>query len=169
MKNRQHNQQGFGWLIQTHMTAYPFLELKFKGGAYILELVLKDWISSVVCVNPIFRSCWMRDIETGSAPCCDKTNVKRGQWSPEEDAILKHFVEKHGTRGKWIILPHKASILSQQMWIEDHGPLKKMLYSKFLWRSMELEAIGLLFLTKPIYYCIPNFKTFIILCPEWTF
>ncbi|KAH9300373.1 hypothetical protein KI387_011956 [Taxus chinensis] len=46
----------------------------------------------------------------GRAPCCDKANVKRGPWSPEEDAILKHFVEKHGTGGNWIALPHKAGL-----------------------------------------------------------
>ncbi|GLJ29710.1 hypothetical protein SUGI_0586050 [Cryptomeria japonica] len=46
----------------------------------------------------------------GRAPCCDKANVKRGPWSPEEDAILKHFVEKHGTGGNWIALPQKAGL-----------------------------------------------------------
>lgn len=46
----------------------------------------------------------------GRAPCCDKANVKRGPWSPEEDAILKIFVEKHGTGGNWIALPRKAGL-----------------------------------------------------------
>ncbi|EXB24691.1 Transcription factor RAX1 [Morus notabilis] len=35
----------------------------------------------------------------GRAPCCDKTKVKRGPWSPEEDATLKNYLEKHGTGG----------------------------------------------------------------------
>ena len=44
----------------------------------------------------------------GRAPCCDKANVKRGPWSPEEDATLKSYVESHGTGGNWIALPTKA-------------------------------------------------------------
>ncbi|XP_074316891.1 uncharacterized protein LOC141653102 [Silene latifolia] len=46
----------------------------------------------------------------GRAPCCDKANVKRGPWSPEEDAKLKDYIEKHGTGGNWIALPHKAGL-----------------------------------------------------------
>ncbi|KAK4719857.1 hypothetical protein R3W88_018195 [Solanum pinnatisectum] len=46
----------------------------------------------------------------GRAPCCDKNNVKRGPWSPEEDAKLKEFIEKYGTGGNWIALPQKAGL-----------------------------------------------------------
>ncbi|KAL1209904.1 Transcription factor RAX2 [Cardamine amara subsp. amara] len=46
----------------------------------------------------------------GRAPCCDKANVKRGPWSPEEDAKLKDYIEKQGTGGNWISLPHKAGL-----------------------------------------------------------
>ncbi|GAV62172.1 Myb_DNA-binding domain-containing protein [Cephalotus follicularis] len=46
----------------------------------------------------------------GRAPCCDKANVKRGPWSPEEDTILKNHLEKHGTGGNWIALPRKAGL-----------------------------------------------------------
>ncbi|PHU22195.1 Transcription factor MYB3 [Capsicum chinense] len=46
----------------------------------------------------------------GRTPCCDKTKVKRGQWSPEEDEILKNYMLKHGTAGSWITLPHKAGL-----------------------------------------------------------
>jgi myb proto-oncogene protein len=34
--------------------------------------------------------------------------VKRGPWSPEEDAKLKEYMAKHGTGGNWIALPQKA-------------------------------------------------------------
>jgi len=44
----------------------------------------------------------------GRAPCCDKANVKRGPWSPEEDETLKNYLKKHGTGGNWITLPQKA-------------------------------------------------------------
>ncbi|WOK97925.1 transcription factor RAX2 [Canna indica] len=46
----------------------------------------------------------------GRAPCCDKANVKRGPWSPDEDAALKTYIQKHGTGGNWITLPHKAGL-----------------------------------------------------------
>ncbi|KAI9122209.1 hypothetical protein K1719_006898 [Acacia pycnantha] len=46
----------------------------------------------------------------GRAPCCDKANVKKGPWSPEEDAKLKEYMEKHGTGGNWIALPQKAGL-----------------------------------------------------------
>ncbi|XP_010530396.1 PREDICTED: transcription factor RAX3-like [Tarenaya hassleriana] len=46
----------------------------------------------------------------GRAPCCDKANVKKGPWSPEEDAKLKSHIETHGTGGNWIALPHKIGL-----------------------------------------------------------
>lgn len=46
----------------------------------------------------------------GRAPCCDKANVKRGPWSPDEDAMLRSYVERHGTGGNWIALPQKAGL-----------------------------------------------------------
>ncbi|KAF5726177.1 putative Myb domain protein 84 [Tripterygium wilfordii] len=46
----------------------------------------------------------------GRAPCCDKANVKRGPWSPDEDATLKRYVETHGTVGNWIALPQRAGL-----------------------------------------------------------
>ncbi|XP_058740318.1 transcription factor RAX2-like [Vicia villosa] len=46
----------------------------------------------------------------GRAPCCDKASVKKGPWSPEEDAILKDYIEKNGTGGNWISLPKKAGL-----------------------------------------------------------
>ncbi|CAI0394025.1 unnamed protein product [Linum tenue] len=33
----------------------------------------------------------------GRAPCCDKANVKKGPWSPEEDAKLKSYIDQYGT------------------------------------------------------------------------
>ncbi|URD86286.1 Myb-like DNA-binding domain [Musa troglodytarum] len=53
---------------------------------------------------------WERTGEMGRAPCCDKAKVKRGPWSPEEDAALKSYIQCHGTGGNWIALPHKAGL-----------------------------------------------------------
>ncbi|CAL5400177.1 unnamed protein product [Camellia sinensis] len=47
----------------------------------------------------------------GRAPCCDKTKVKRGTWSPEEDITLKNYIEKFGTVSNWISLPQKAGLM----------------------------------------------------------
>ncbi|KAK3134893.1 hypothetical protein QOZ80_5BG0412080 [Eleusine coracana subsp. coracana] len=46
----------------------------------------------------------------GRAPCCDKTSVKRGPWSPEEDEKLRSYVQLHGIGGNWIALPQKAGL-----------------------------------------------------------
>ncbi|PKA63360.1 Transcription factor RAX3 [Apostasia shenzhenica] len=46
----------------------------------------------------------------GRAPCCDKANVKKGPWSPEEDAALRSFIHNHGIGGNWISLPKKAGL-----------------------------------------------------------
>ncbi|KAL0904026.1 hypothetical protein M5K25_026096 [Dendrobium thyrsiflorum] len=46
----------------------------------------------------------------GRAPCCDKANVKRGPWSPEEDAALRSYIHNHGFGGNWIALPQKAGL-----------------------------------------------------------
>lgn len=48
----------------------------------------------------------------GRAPCCDRATVKRGPWSPDEDEILRGYIERNGTGGNWIALPQKAGINS---------------------------------------------------------
>ncbi|KAK4791733.1 hypothetical protein SAY86_032146 [Trapa natans] len=46
----------------------------------------------------------------GRAPCCDKANVKKGPWSPDEDTKLKDYIEKYGIGGNWIALPQKIGL-----------------------------------------------------------
>lgn len=53
----------------------------------------------------------------GRAPCCDKANVKKGPWSPEEDAKLKDYIENSGTGGNWIALPQKIGIYSNLLFL----------------------------------------------------
>ncbi|KAJ7546287.1 hypothetical protein O6H91_08G033700 [Diphasiastrum complanatum] len=45
----------------------------------------------------------------GRAPCCEKESVKRGPWTPEEDAKLLACISQHGT-GSWRTLPKKAGL-----------------------------------------------------------
>ncbi|XP_062213470.1 myb-related protein Zm38-like [Phragmites australis] len=42
-------------------------------------------------------------------PCCDKANVKKGPWTPEEDAKLLAFTSTHGT-GNWTTVPQRAGL-----------------------------------------------------------
>ncbi|KAK4746581.1 hypothetical protein SAY87_025618 [Trapa incisa] len=61
----------------------------------------------------------------GRAPCCDKANVKKGPWAPDEDAKLKSYIEKHGTGGNWIALPRKVgriAVDSEATWRHDDPP-----------------------------------------------
>ncbi|KAK1354841.1 Transcription factor WER-like [Heracleum sosnowskyi] len=46
----------------------------------------------------------------GRAPCCDKSKVKKGAWSPEEDFTLKNYLQTHGSASNWITLPLKAGL-----------------------------------------------------------
>ncbi|GMN42410.1 hypothetical protein TIFTF001_011612 [Ficus carica] len=45
----------------------------------------------------------------GRPPCCDKSNVKRGLWTAEEDAKILAHVSKHGV-GNWTSVPMKAGL-----------------------------------------------------------
>lgn len=45
----------------------------------------------------------------GRAPCCDKTAVKKGPWSKEEDQILINYINKYG-HGNWRQIPKNAGI-----------------------------------------------------------
>ncbi|PWA99792.1 myb domain protein 58 [Artemisia annua] len=46
----------------------------------------------------------------GRLPCCDKSKVKRGPWSPSEDIKLVAFIQKHG-HPNWRKLPKQAGLL----------------------------------------------------------
>ncbi|XP_031503999.1 transcription factor MYB35-like [Nymphaea colorata] len=45
----------------------------------------------------------------GRPPCCDKSNVKRGLWTAEEDAKILAYVSRHGT-GNWTSVPKRAGL-----------------------------------------------------------
>ncbi|KAL3833196.1 hypothetical protein ACJIZ3_007932 [Penstemon smallii] len=45
----------------------------------------------------------------GRPPCCDKSNVKRGPWTDEEDAKILAYVASHGI-GNWTLVPQKAGL-----------------------------------------------------------
>ncbi|CAL0309687.1 unnamed protein product [Lupinus luteus] len=45
----------------------------------------------------------------GRIPCCEKENVKRGQWTPEEDNKLSSYIAHHGTRN-WRLIPKNAGL-----------------------------------------------------------
>lgn len=43
----------------------------------------------------------------GKTPCCDREAVKRGVWSPDEDAKLVQYIKENG-HGNWRDLPKQA-------------------------------------------------------------
>ncbi|KAM7279715.1 hypothetical protein ACFE04_006849 [Oxalis oulophora] len=45
----------------------------------------------------------------GRPPCCDKSNVKKGLWTPEEDAKILAYVSTHGI-GNWTLVPKIAGL-----------------------------------------------------------
>lgn len=47
--------------------------------------------------------------EMGRPPCCDKSNVKKGLWTEEEDAKILAYVAIHGV-GNWSLIPKKAGL-----------------------------------------------------------
>ncbi|KAE9591159.1 putative transcription factor MYB-HB-like family [Lupinus albus] len=45
----------------------------------------------------------------GRIPCCEKENVKRGQWTIEEDNKLSSYIAQHGTCN-WRLIPKNAGL-----------------------------------------------------------
>ncbi|XP_061366320.1 transcription factor MYB106-like [Gastrolobium bilobum] len=45
----------------------------------------------------------------GKSPCSEKSGLKKGPWTPEEDQKLMVFIEEHG-HGSWRALPAKAGL-----------------------------------------------------------
>ncbi|KAL8217939.1 hypothetical protein R6Q57_021312 [Mikania cordata] len=45
----------------------------------------------------------------GRLPCCDKSEVKKGAWTPEEDKILLDYITKNG-HGTWRSFPKLAGL-----------------------------------------------------------
>ncbi|XP_076888391.1 transcription factor MYB17-like [Bidens hawaiensis] len=46
----------------------------------------------------------------GRAPCCEKTGLKRGLWTQDEDELLVDYINKNG-HGSWRSLPKLAGLL----------------------------------------------------------
>ncbi|ONM24318.1 R2R3MYB-domain protein [Zea mays] len=45
----------------------------------------------------------------GRAPCCERSGLKKGPWTPEEDEKLVAYIKKHG-QGNWRTLPKNAGL-----------------------------------------------------------
>ncbi|KAJ8775249.1 hypothetical protein K2173_020253 [Erythroxylum novogranatense] len=45
----------------------------------------------------------------GRPPCCDRSNVKKGLWTAEEDAKILAYVSNYGV-GNWTLVPKKAGL-----------------------------------------------------------
>ncbi|XP_044480221.1 transcription factor MYB35-like [Mangifera indica] len=60
-------------------------------------------------IPPLKISPSLPPLSMGRPPCCDKSNVKRGLWTEEEDAKILAYVASHGT-GNWTSVPKKAGL-----------------------------------------------------------
>ena len=45
----------------------------------------------------------------GRVPCSEKTGLKKGPWTPEEDKLLLNYIRKNG-HGSWRALPELAGV-----------------------------------------------------------
>ncbi|KAK4757253.1 hypothetical protein SAY87_007380 [Trapa incisa] len=93
----------------------------------------------------------------GRAPCCDKANVKKGPWAPDEDAKLKAYIEKYGTGGNWIALPHKVGrivVNSEANWPDKDPPQASELSNSALER-LQLH-MQFQYLPNPLSYFYNN-------------
>ncbi|XP_024972452.1 transcription factor MYB41-like [Cynara cardunculus var. scolymus] len=50
-----------------------------------------------------------KEEKMGRAPCCNKGEVKKGSWTPEEDKILVDYITKNG-HGTWRSFPKLAGL-----------------------------------------------------------
>jgi hypothetical protein len=96
----------------------PVLSRSYLSSGLPPHISLSPPVLVTVCVFSRVGAAWTaRSIQLrparknwsvmGRAPCCDKASVKKGPWSPEEDAKLKAYIEEHGTGSNWIALPQK--------------------------------------------------------------
>lgn len=46
----------------------------------------------------------------GRAPCCNKGEVKKGAWTPEEDKLLVDYITSNG-HGTWRSFPKAAGFV----------------------------------------------------------
>lgn len=117
LKNQNQNVQGRRRRVKTR-SILKFIHCSLGSGHYYINAARttemsdageqsRGIITSQDLQVPVRPRYWCKTI-MGRAPCCDKANVKRGPWSPDEDAILKGYIESHGTGGNWITLPQKA-------------------------------------------------------------
>nr|GEZ24227.1 transcription factor MYB12-like [Tanacetum cinerariifolium] len=71
-----------------------------------------DSVSCVLCDNGVETSnhLFFPVALSDKAPCCEKTGLKRGRWTAEEDKILLDYIQAHG-EGSWRSLPKNAGLL----------------------------------------------------------
>ncbi|KAK1650912.1 hypothetical protein QYE76_068717 [Lolium multiflorum] len=65
----------------------------------------------------------------GCRRCCDKANVTKGRWTPEEDAKLLAHTSNHGT-GNWASVPQRAAVLERSCKLRYNKHLRPSLKPK---------------------------------------
>ena len=78
----------------------------------------------------------------GRIPCCEKDNVKRGQWTPEEDNKLSSYIAQHGTRN-WRLIPKNAGLCSLSLSLSlSHKCIYKITNATSIFHIQGLQRCG---------------------------
>ncbi|KAG2316341.1 hypothetical protein Bca52824_019463 [Brassica carinata] len=70
--------------------------------------------SSLLCLNT--------HLKMGRPPCCEKSNVKKGLWTEEEDAKILAYVEIHSWNTKL-----KKRLMRMEIYPVAHKPVSQVL------------------------------------------
>lgn len=74
----------------------------------------------------------------GRVACCDQVGLKKGPWTPDEDAKLVAYIQRRG-HGSWRALPKRAGMSSYSS--TNESALHTLL-SKDLFLCMEISVRG---------------------------
>ncbi|XP_038904788.1 transcription factor MYB80 [Benincasa hispida] len=89
------------------LTVYISLPCHFSSfGFSLFSLLFCFWLRKEKKEQKGIRK---RKRKMGRIPCCEKENVKKGQWTPEEDNKLSSYIAQHGTRN-WRLIPKNAGL-----------------------------------------------------------
>ena len=75
----------------------------------------------------------------GRVACCDQVGLKKGPWTPDEDAKLVAYIQRRG-HGSWRALPKRAGMSSSYSSTAESAP--RTLLSKDSFLCMEISVRG---------------------------
>lgn len=76
----------------------------------------------------------------GRVACCDQVGLKKGPWTPDEDAKLVAHIQRRG-HGSWRALPKRAG-MSKNSYTNESAIHTLLSKDSILWRSVPGEILG---------------------------